>query len=82
MKQRLYSRGGLSGGERTLIRSARLRSNLLARYQPCLGHGPGMPGGSGYMCYGGEGKKGFWVCNPFETCGMQDFGDDRGQIGP
>ena len=32
------------------------------------------------MWYGGKGKKGFWACNPFETCGMQDFRDDREQI--
>ena len=28
------------------------------------------------------GQKGLPVSNPFETCGMQDFRDDREQIGP
>ena len=34
------------------------------------------------MWYWGKGKRGFWGSNPFETRGMRDFRDDRGQIGP
>ena len=78
LKLELCSRGGLSSGEQTLLRYAGLSSSLLARCQPGLGHGPGVPGGRGYMWYGAKGKKGFWCSNPFETCGMQDFRDDRG----
>ena len=34
------------------------------------------------MCYGGEGKKGFWGCNPFESLGTSGFLIETGLRGP
>ena len=51
----------LSSGERTLGRSARLSSSLLARCQPGFGHGPGVPRGLVDTCTivgGGKGDFG------------------------
>ena len=54
----------------------------MARCQPCLGHGPGVPGGRGYMYCGGEGKKGFLEGNPSESLGTSGFLRETGLKGP